>query len=297
MHPFSLYEHGDDIQWIGRNSDLRIHGIERTSIRNCPMLMVAGNAAGLGKGELCRGVIYLAYGVKGDLITVGEDKTERDKRIDAVLIDGAPAFTIDNMNDQVFDSVTLASIATEGVANIRPFGRNSGQIRVEGLSLVMINGNKLFVVGDNVRRTFRIELNTRNPFPATRPFPFTPEEEVRRTRIEMLEAAFTIMRWWRQRGMKGDAPGNGRQLGSFEMWSQRVADLVHELTWRRAKAAEGGKRKAREGKVMGEVDDEDEVREWLQPSDGDRAEFQRRPVPPQQRGRVGTGDRTVRSRM
>ena len=73
----------------------------------------------------------------------------------------------------------------------------------------MVNGNRLMPSRDNNRSLFVVKLTTTDPTPFTRPFPYKPHERVLSNRQVMVEAAFTVMRWWRQQGM----PKSGKVLG------------------------------------------------------------------------------------
>ena len=232
FHPFDQYENytgrerDEKLRFVGEVLTCQFSSIERVFLERAPMLIVNGIVAGLGKGEFCHAMTCLAYGAKGDIINAGESDEEFDKRIDSVLIDGPPVFIIDNLNDHLLTNNTLATYSTEGRTHIRAYGRKGGDIEVEGRALIFINGNKLMPSRDNNRRCFTVSLFSKSENPESRHFSFHPAEEVMRTRTAMLEAAYTIMRWWRQRSM----PKSGKVLGSFETWSNRVGDMVAALT-------------------------------------------------------------------
>lgn len=235
MHPFSLYDNytkrdeAGRIQWTGEILTLALTAINRPYLDKAPLLMVAGVTSGAGKGELCTAMVQLAFNTHGDIIVMGIENEEFVKRVDSVIMGGAPTFTIDNLNYHLFVNDTLASFATEGYQTIRPFGKLGRDVQIEGRPLILINGNMLTASQDNNRRTFRVEVYTVSSTPFDRVFKFYPAEETRRTRTAMLAALYTLMRWWRQRGMT-DAKAPRVAVGSFPQWGREIADLVASLT-------------------------------------------------------------------
>jgi hypothetical protein len=236
MRPFVQFENYTENpeRFTGEVLTLLLTGLERPFVERAPMLMVSGGKAGLAKGDLCHSVAVLAYGSKGDIITPGENDEEFAKRIDSVLIDGPPSILVDNLNNHLMASLTLASMATEGYASIRLYGHKGKDVRVEGRPLIMLNGINLVPSRDNNRRVFLVRLTTRVDQPALRDYfrGGMPSEMVRESRGDMLAAAFTIMRWWRRGGLAAAARRGGKAhaLGSFEGWEERVARLVEAIT-------------------------------------------------------------------
>jgi hypothetical protein len=239
IEPFRYYDNfrADKMRWSGEVLTLLLSSVNRAFLPTMPILMINGNAFGVGKGELCKSCSYLAYGVRGDFVTRGGDDKEFDKRIDAILIEGAPVVIFDNLNNYIMNNENIASMATEATGLIRRYGRNDENIPVGGRSLYLFNGNGILPSRDNVRRSFVVDLTTKSANPPMRKFPFKPSMKVRDTRVAMLEAVFTLMRWHRQQGMTwraGPACADGRAsrtpLGSFEQWSIEVGNLVQRLT-------------------------------------------------------------------
>jgi hypothetical protein len=202
-----------------------LSAIRRPFLQRMPLILINGNISGAGKGKVCNALATIGYGVRGDMMTAGENDEEFQKRIDSMLIDGAPVVTLDNANGRLIKGDQLASIATEGKARIRAYGRKGGDFTVEGRPLIMINGNGVAPSEDMVRRVLVVRVATDSVDPELKRFAFDPVAEARLRRAEILTAAFTLMRWWR---LVPSAPGT--VMGSFEEWSFEVGDLVQALT-------------------------------------------------------------------
>jgi hypothetical protein len=110
----------------------------------------------------------------------------------------------------------------------RPFGSNTETIAVHLRALTIIEGNNPIVTGDIARKMEILDILPRSPDPDRDRYAFDPVKYAQEHRKGLLEAAFSIMRAYRQAGMP-----QGRDLpevGSFEDWGRKVRDLVYWLT-------------------------------------------------------------------
>jgi hypothetical protein len=121
----------------------------------------------------------------------------------------------------------LESIITEGYADIRPLG-HSEIIRVYNRAFLMLTGNNPIITGDMARRALPIDVEPKSPDPDRDCYPFDPVEYVQQHRKELLQAAFSMMRAFRQAGMPQYS--NLPAVGSFKEWSRKVRDLVYWFT-------------------------------------------------------------------
>jgi len=77
------------------------------------------------------------------------------------------------------------------------------------------------------RRTLAIDIQPRSVDPERDRYGFDPTEVIAKHRTKLVQAAYTIMRAFRQAGM----PSHGLPaVGSFDDWSQKVRDPVFWLT-------------------------------------------------------------------
>jgi hypothetical protein len=223
--PFEEYEFADQKMGCVLILTLIFTAIERPFIRTAPMFGLNG-VAGIGKGKLIRGVSHLAFDTPPRFMTYGFNAEEFDKRIGTMFRTPAPCLVIDNANGKRISNDTLESIITEGGGEVRTLGK-SENIKVVNRSLVTATGRGIEFSGDMTRRVLILNPLANDDSPETRVFRLDPPTYVAEHRIEMLTAAFTIMRAFRQAG----APKLAKTaVGSFPEWERRVRDLIMWLT-------------------------------------------------------------------
>ena len=224
--PFSEYQFEDTRVGKALLLGAIFTAIERPFVPTAPMVIARSSMAGTGKGLLVKGLVQLAYGTTPVVATWGANPEETEKRIGSLLLQAAPAICIDNANGKMIQGDLLESIITEGRADIRVLGR-SEMVRVNSRSLLLLTGNNPHITGDMARRTLALDIKPRSSDPERDRYKFNPVELIRSRRTTLLMAAFTIMRAYRKVGMpSGGLPA----VGSFELWSRRVRDLVFWLT-------------------------------------------------------------------
>jgi hypothetical protein len=183
------------------------------------------SGAGTGKGLLVRAICAIAFGIRPRAFTAGHDRQELDKRIVAELIEAGPALFLDNANNAVLRSETLASVLTERPARVRLLGQTR-MVALNSTAFVAMTGNGLGVSEDLARRINPCELDARCENPEARPFASGFLEEIERHRAELLSAALTIWRFGRQNASDLQ---RGRPIGSFETWGEWVRDPLLTL--------------------------------------------------------------------
>jgi putative DNA primase/helicase len=182
--------------------------------------------AGTGKGKLARSIVRLAYDTEPVFATWGGTAEEFEKRLVSLMLASAPVICIDNVNGSLIQGALLESIITEGRADVRPLGV-SQIVSVRNRSLLMLTGNNPTITGDMARRTLPSDIVPRSKDPERDRYSFDPVEDTQKLRIPLLNAAYTIMKAFRQAGM----PSHGLPaIGSFNEWSRKVRDPVYWLT-------------------------------------------------------------------
>jgi hypothetical protein len=222
LAPFWKYKFAD--QKLGRVLVITmiLTAIERPFIRTAPMFAINGSMAGTGKGKLIRAVALLAFGTTPRFMNYGFNAEEFDKRIASMINTPAPCLVIDNANGKQISNDILEAVISEGEVDIRILGQ-TGSTHIENRSLIAATGNNLELSSDMTRRAIKIELEPRSPTPEMEVYEFAPEEYVAQHRDELLTAAFTIMRRFRQEVMPKTA---NTSAGSFPEWERRVRNLV-----------------------------------------------------------------------
>ena len=223
--PFQKYTFDDQKMGFILILTLIFTALERPFIRTAPMFGING-IAGVGKGKLIRAITQLAFDTKPRFMTYGFNDEEFDKRIATMFRTPAPCIVIDNANSKRISNATLESIITESEGYIRTLGRNE-DVHVIVRSLLVATGRGLEFSGDMTRRVLILNPIAKSASPETRKFKLDPPTYVTEHRDELLTAAFTIMRAFRQEKQK---PIAKTSAGSFPEWERRVRDLILWLT-------------------------------------------------------------------
>jgi putative DNA primase/helicase len=191
-----------------------------------PLFFIAKPVSGTGGSYFVTVAATLATGQAATPLIASSDPKELHKELSAKAREGRP---IINLNNLTFDleSPLLCQMLTEGMVDIRPFGRNDATISCDCRgTTVFANGNNVHVVGDLVRRTLGCRLNAGTERPELREFKQDPIAMVLRDRGKYLAAAFTIAR---AHVTAGSPRADGiSPLSGFEAWSKRV---LLPLTW------------------------------------------------------------------
>ena len=163
--------------------------------------------------------------VSGKSLDRREARRSGDReRIASAILSGCQVILLDNLHNELASS-TLESILTEGTATIRQFGKLGADITVPFAGLVIVTANNAALRADMLRRMLPIRIVIDTDEPEKREFGFDPYLEAKRDRLQILAAAFTILRAWRNSGEKAT-----QTLGSFERWAELVAGAVQWLT-------------------------------------------------------------------
>lgn len=193
----------------------------RGGISVAPMHVARAHAAGTGKSLLVDVAATIATGRPCPVITAGKNEEETEKRLGALLRDGVPIVSIDNLN------VNLGGDALCQMTE-RPFVR----MRILGLSeapefeckaTLFATGNNVTLLGDMTRRAIVCNLDAAMERPELRSFDFDPIARVLADRGAYVAAALTIARAFRVPATRHVcAP-----IGSYGEWSEAVrAPLV-----------------------------------------------------------------------
>lgn len=224
--PFSEYKLSDPSSAQALLLALTLTALRRPFLPAAPLFVASSSMPGTGKGKLMRSVSHLAFGTAPVTLTWGGNGEEFEKRLASVMLQTPAALNVDNANGMMVSGDLLESLITEGAADIRPLGR-SETIRVRNRSFLCLTGNNPIITGDMARRTLVLHVVPRSADPERDRYAFDPVDMVTTRRTELLQFAYTIMRGFRHAGMPD--PGLPA-VGSFEVWSREVRDLVYWLT-------------------------------------------------------------------
>ena len=189
-----------------------------------PMMNVApghaarANEAGTGKTYLFNIASAIGLGTKCPVITQGEDKTENEKRLGALMFSGSQIICIDNVNGDL-QSDLLGQIISEDLVQARVLGKSESP-KLSNRFLVFVTGNNLQIVGDLNRRMLICEMDAVLEHPYQRRFDHDPVAMVFQDRGRYIAACLTIIRAHYLAGCPGSADLDS--LVTFEQWTNVV---------------------------------------------------------------------------
>jgi hypothetical protein len=192
----------------------------RPGLPTAPATLFDSPTAGSGKTKLTNCVSILAGLPQHEGMPAAMQEDELRKRLLAVAGECRPVMVIDNLVGHL-DSAALCAFLTSEYYSDRVLGQ-SQNLRFPNVSLLLLNGNNVRLVGDLNRRVLRCRIDPQMERPDKRSFDFDPVAYVRANRLVMVEAAITLMRASLQHG---GAAVEGR-TASFEDWSDLVRQAV-----------------------------------------------------------------------
>jgi hypothetical protein len=190
------------------------------------MYGIRSSMSGTGKGKIAELISALMTSTAPAVMTWGSSEEEFEKRLSALLMQMPVMVLIDNANSVRIQGQALEQILTSGRANLRILGKSEMPL-VDARAFLMLTGCSPVVMGDTARRVLMLDILPRSTEPERDRYDFDPVDYTRDHRKELLEAAFSCMKAFRQAGMPEfpDLPA----VGSFEEWARKVRNLVYWL--------------------------------------------------------------------
>jgi len=192
-------------------------------IGNTPLALLDAPQAGTGKSLLAETVSILATGRQAAMMSAATDEAEWDKRITALLLEGATVITVDNI-EAILQSASLASALTSTTVSRRILGQ-SVNVNLPQRATWLATGNNIRLGGDMPRRCYWIRLDAQTAQPWRRQDFRHPGliGWVSENRGQLLGALLTIARsWW----IAGRPAATVTPLGSFEDWTRKVGGVL-----------------------------------------------------------------------
>ena len=190
-----------------------------------PIHLIEAPTPGSGKTLLADLISLIALGEAAGATTLTRDENETRKKITALLLQGRPVISIDNIEGGLVSSQVASAITTE-VWDDRVLGQTQ-MIAPPNRALWLVSGNNPNLSLEIARRCIRIRLNPAEERPWLRTQFKRPQIRswVRENRPALVRAALTIIRSWIAAG----APQGRHTLGSFEGWSQTIGGMIGHL--------------------------------------------------------------------
>ncbi len=193
-----------------------------------PLFMFDANKAGVGKGFMMDIISTIALGRPCDQTVQTADEEEERKFITSKVLTAQPMVFIDEC-DKSFGSGPLQSLITTGTWAPRLLGTNDSPAHDCYMVLYAAGNNVQMKSEDITRRVCMIRIVTDLDNPAERTG-FDIDDMpayLESNRVELFEAALTMLRAWLQSGIKAaDLPGWGGRWGSFNDWDRVVRGAI-----------------------------------------------------------------------
>ena len=190
--------------------------VVRGALPTAPLHAIRASTPGTGKSYLVDLASVIATGRRCPVIAAGRTEEETEKRLGALLREGVPIISIDNVNGELGGDA-LCQMTNMPIVRVRILGKSEAP-ETECRATVFATGNGLILVGDMTRRTVLCTLSTKAERPELRDFIFDPIERVLADRGAYVAAVLTIVRAYRAAG----APKVCGPVGSYEDWTQAV---------------------------------------------------------------------------
>jgi putative DNA primase/helicase len=193
-----------------------ITAVVRGALPVAPMHVIRAHTPGTGKSLLVDVASTIATGRPCPVIAAGKTAEETEKRLGALLRDGVPIVSIDNVAGELGGDM-LCQMTERPLVRIRILGRSEAP-EFECRATVFATGNNLILLGDMTRRAILCSLDADVERPELRTFAFDPIGRVLRDRGAYVAAALTIVRAYKAAG----SPEVCAAIGSYGAWSDAV---------------------------------------------------------------------------
>lgn len=196
--------------------------ILRGSFYVAPMTLMKAHQMSSGKSHLVNVASTIAMGRTCPVITNVASADEMEKRLGALILQGAPVISLDNCEDDV-GGMLLCTLTEQRINGIRILGK-SEMPACEYRGTVFATGNNITFRADMTRRGLICNLDAEVERPELREFKFDPVMLVAQDRGKYIHAILTISRAWRAAGsVRACTP-----IASYQRWSDAVRE---PLVW------------------------------------------------------------------
>jgi hypothetical protein len=192
----------------------------RVAFDFAPIVLLHAHQSGIGKSFLQDVISTIVNGRRCPVVDASEDKTEMQKQLGSLLLEGTPIIALDNFDHDLKSSL-LCQMATASTLKVRILGK-SEMPEIEWRGMLIVNGNNIRVVGDLVRRTLVANMNVTMERPETREFEFNPLHTVLQDRGKYIAAVLTIARAYQVCRNKVKLSN----FSGFEGWSRVVREAL-----------------------------------------------------------------------
>jgi putative DNA primase/helicase len=190
----------------------------RGAFELAPMILFLAHELGTGKSWLVDLIAMIVTGRRCPVITFHSTTEEMEKRLGALLLEGPPLISVDNLSKDL-EGDLLAQMVERPLVKARILGK-SEMPECEWRGVLFGTGNNVRLVGDMTRRGLICNLDAAIERPEKRKFELDPLAMVVADRGKYIGAALTIARAYLARGQRVTCT----PLGSYGDWSRFVRE-------------------------------------------------------------------------
>jgi hypothetical protein len=185
-----------------------------------PMYMAEAPLPGSGKGLLVELQSVVADGAAPAVMAISRDQDEQDKRITALLLQGARTILLDNVSEIASDRIAAALTATTWRGRLLG---HSQMLVLPNTSLWACTGNNIVLSKEMARRVVPIRLDAGLEHPEDRTgFRHRLPSWAFEHRAELVTACLSIAKAWLEAGR----PAAAVPFGTYESWVAVVGGIV-----------------------------------------------------------------------
>lgn len=189
-----------------------------------PLAGIDAPVAGTGKSLMVDVIALIATGRPAATISRPESEAEFRKQITSILLGGPSLVCLDNIKGRLSSSA-FEQVLTSSIWSDRILGR-SEQVDLPNRACWTCTGNNVAPVGDLIRRTYMIRLDSgvRRPW-TDREFNIPNlKAHVLENRAMILHSALTLVCSWVSASRP--VPADAYIIGGFEAWSNTIAGIL-----------------------------------------------------------------------
>jgi hypothetical protein len=190
----------------------------RGAFQMAPVFLLTAPKAASGKSFFVDLVAHIVTGRWAPVISLNERQEEGDKQLGALLLEGPPIISLDNLMHDLGGAL-LNQMTERPTVKIRILGKSQAP-DCEWRGVLFATGNNRAAKGETIRRTLIANIVPEVEHPETRKFDFNPIERVMADRGLYVAAALTIARAYKLSGEKRNEP----PLASYEEWCRFVRE-------------------------------------------------------------------------
>jgi putative DNA primase/helicase len=198
--------------------------VVRAALTVAPLHAMSAPAPGTGKSYLLDVSAAITIGDRCPVIAAGTSAEEAEKRLNGLLLDAVPIFSLDNVEKELGGEL-LCQATERPVLTLRRLGKSDMHVTLNAAT-IGATANNLVVRGDLIRRVVKCSMDANVERPEARGFRGNPFLIVRADRGKFIAAILTLVRAYLAHGEDEGPPLY--PVASYEGWTRFVRA---PLTW------------------------------------------------------------------